>query len=578
MGFLGLDTKSTSPTLEDGRATDLLNVKLSTAFDLKKRYGYSVINGTTVDDLDYSITSINGIFDSDYANGNSYTYAIYGSKIKYDNSNVWATVSNTATISDNQNYQTVCAMALDNAICTNNQDPIFKINSTPAGSVLDVSTLSSALTTAKALIWFQNYLIVGNTTEGGSAVPTRFRWSDVGTIQTWSDANFVDLSSLSGDAIQSFKEMYGDLYVIMRKSIWKATLVGGNDIFVFAKLIDGIGTIAKNSVQVVSLPGDRLGIIFLSEDKKVYLFNGVVVTDIGERIQPTLDTLSPARLDYAVSSFDGKSYYLAVTSSGGSSNDTLLEYQTQIGEWTKHSQIDANAMARVKENTSVIKTYFGNYNAFVYWLDNSDNLNDVDGAQGIIDSVGTLSTNFETGLQVIIDSTITTGIYTGATIRITSGTGQGQERVIMSGLTTGVMVATAFSTTPDSTSVYSIGDINAYYYSKWYDFGDPSRKKTFRSMYLWAKEASSNEVDVSYSEDFGSVLGSETKNLSPSSGSLWDIALWDQGTWGTTGDKFYTTKFAGTGRYLKVDFEQDSIDKSFTLYGYHLLADALDRD
>lgn len=578
MGFLGLDTRSSSPTLQDGHAVDLQNVKISLGLDLKKRYGYSVINSVSLDDLDYSIDTINGIFDTDYSNGNSWTLVFNGRRLKYDNSGTWKTVTGTGTITTGQNNQFVCEMALDNAICTNSEDIPLKVNSTPAHSAVSFTGLSSSLTKAKTIKWFQNYLIFGNTTEGGTPYPTRFRWSNVGTIGTWTDADYVDISSLSGDSITAFKEMYGDLYIIMRKSIWKATLVGGNDIFVFAKLIDGIGSIAKNSVQVVSLPGDRLGIIFLSEDKKIYLFNGVTVTDIGNIIQPTLNGMSPSRLDYAVSAFDGKSYFLAITSSGGSTNDNLFEYQTELNEWSKHTQIDANAMARVKENTAVIKTYFGNYKSFVYWMDNPDNDNDVDGAQGIVDSVGTLSTNTETGVQVILDTELTAGIYTGATIRITSGTGSGQETVVLSGMTTGVMVASAFSTNPDSTSIYSIGDINAHYSTKWYDFGDASRLKTFRGMYMWAEEQSASSIDVSYLEDFSGVLGSETKDLSPSSSSLWDVALWDQATWGTTGDKFYTFKFAGTGRFLQVKFSQDDIDTPFHIYGYHLLADRLDRE
>ena len=104
MGFLGLDTRTSSPNLADGRALDLLNVKLSPAFSLQKRYGWSVINDT-LDDYDQDPTSINGIFDSEYSNGSSYTLAFVGNKLKYDNSGTWATVSGTATITDAQNDQ-----------------------------------------------------------------------------------------------------------------------------------------------------------------------------------------------------------------------------------------------------------------------------------------------------------------------------------------------------------------------------------------------------------------------------------------------------------------------------------------
>lgn len=573
IGFRGLDTRSSTPTIEDSRATDLLNVKLSQGLNLKKRYGYSVIN-TSLDDPDLDSPAITGIFDAEYST-TSFTLAFLGDRVKYDNSGTWTRVPGSPTLTSSQDNLTVCAMALDNAICTNESDKPVAITSSPAVSHLSFTGLSSPITKAKAVIWFRNYIIFGNTTENSTVRPTRFRWTNVGTIDTYTSTDFVDISSLSGDEIVAFKELYGDLYIFMRKSIWKASLVGGNDVFVFTKVIDGVGAIAKSSVQTVVLPDDRLAVAFLSEDKRILLFNGIIVTDIGHRIQPTLDDLNEARLQYAVGLFDQFSYYLSVSDGGSSTNDLLLDFNVQIFEWTKHDNVNANAMARVKESSSLIKTYFGNYKSFVYWFDNPDNLNDVDGATGIIDSVGVLSSNFYTGLQAIIDTGLTAGFYTGATIRITSGTGAGEERVIISGLTTGVVVASAFSTTPDSTSNYSIGDINSYYKTKWYDFGDAPRYKTFRGMFFWAKEASNNSIDTSYAEDFGSDIGSETKSLSPSGSTLWDSAIWDSSTWGTTGDKFYNVQHTGYGRNIRITFAQDDIDKFFEIYGFHLLADRL---
>src|SRR3990167_690837 len=77
MGFLGLDTKSNSPNLQDGRAIDLRNVKLSSAFDLKQRYGYSLINGT-LDEIDEDVSAVTGIFDAEYSDGKSWTLVFVG--------------------------------------------------------------------------------------------------------------------------------------------------------------------------------------------------------------------------------------------------------------------------------------------------------------------------------------------------------------------------------------------------------------------------------------------------------------------------------------------------------------------
>lgn len=575
MGFLGLDTQSSSTNIQDGRASDLLNVKLSSAFNLRKRYGYDTVNDACLDDFSFTSPSITGIFDSEYSTG-SYTLAFVGNKLKYDNSGEWSDVVGTGTITSGQDYRWQCVMALDYAVCTNDQDPPLKVNSVPQHAALNFTGLSDAVTDARAVIWFRNYLIFGNTYENSLRKATRFRWSDVGTIETWQDDNYVDISSLSGDEIVAFKEMYGDLYIIMRKSIWRVSLVGGDDVFSFTKIIDGIGAIAWDSVHILNFPENKLGIIFLSEDKRIYLFNGITVTDIGHVIQPTLNNLSASRLEYASGIFDGEYYYLSVTDSGGSINDKTLVYNTLINEWSVYSQVDANAFARVKESTALVKTYFGNYSSCVYWLDNPDLKNDVAGATGIIDSTATVTSVSETGAQALIDLTLPSGVYTGAICRITSGTGAGEERVIIDHTGTYLVAATAFSTTPDSTSNYSIGDINSYYQTKWYDFGDAPRYKGFLGVYFWGQEESGNEVIVSYSQDFSNTLGSETISLSPESSSLWDEAIWDESTWGTTGDKFYTSKLKGYGRFLQLKFEQAGVDKTFNIYGFHMLGERLD--
>jgi len=574
MGFLGLDTRSSSPLIQDGRASDLKNIKLSQSFDLTKRFGYSVINDT-LDDFSFDSPPITGIFDAKFSTGSNFPIAFIGDKIKYDASGTWTEITNTSTVTSGKNNQWTCVMALDSAVCTNDTDVPLKIDVTPAATALDVGDLSETLTKTKVLIWYKNYLIHGNTVENSIEKPTRFRWSNVGTTETYSDDDFVDIAELGGDEIVGFAELSGPLYAFFKDDIYRITLVGGNDVFVNNKIIDGIGAASRGSIKNVKLANKQLGIVFLDGRKRIYFFDGIGILDIGARIQPTLDDLNEARLQYSVATYDDENYCLSASTSGSSTNNTVLCYQVEIGEWTKYDQIDANAFGRVKTSAGA-KTYFGNYKSFVYWMDNPDKKNDIDGTTGIVDSVGIVDTATITGAQFILDSTLPSGVWTGATFKITSGTGAGLEAIIVSSTATGVALTNAFATTPDNTSNYSIGAIEADYTTKWYDFGDSSRLKNFRNVYFWAKEDSDNEVTVSYAEDFGDTLGSETKDLSPAGSTLWDIALWDQGTWGSTGDKFDRIRLRGRGRHLELKFENDDIDETFKLYGFHMIADGLD--
>ena len=582
MGFRGLDTTSSSPIIPDGRSPDLQNVKLSRTMDLRKRYGWDPIN-ESLDDYDISSPAISGIYDAHFSDGTSKIIAFVGSKMKYVDSTAWTEIGHyysSPTITTGANYQVKCAMALDNAVCTNDNDLIFQIDSTPAKSLLDLSDLTNALTKAKTLIWYKNYLIFGNTVEATVERPTRFRWSDVGTTETYTDANYIDIASLGGDEIVGLVELYGDLYAFLKNSIWKISYVGGSDTFVLNKVVENIGAIARDSIQTVVLTDNRRAIVFLDDDRKVYMFNGASLVNIGAIIQSELDDLSASRLIYSVSLFDGDSYYLCATDSTGSENNIIYEFQTELGEWTKHTDINANAMARVKESTSVVKSYFGNYDAYVYWMDNTaydSDGGDGDGITGVIESVSIVNTKSGTGLQVFIDETPGFGdtSYTGCIIKITSGTAAGEEQVIIHNTSTSLVVGADFDTTPDATSNYSIGAIDAHYKTRWFDFNSVATKKLFRKLYFWAEEASNQEVTISFAEDYGSTLQSTIKNLSPSSSSTWDSAIWDEGIWGTTGDKFYDILLRGSGKVIQFKFYNDENDESFHLYGYHILADNL---
>uniref|UniRef100_A0A6M3KHN6 Uncharacterized protein n=2 Tax=viral metagenome TaxID=1070528 RepID=A0A6M3KHN6_9ZZZZ len=582
MGFLGLDTESSAPMIPDGRSPDLQNVKLSGSLDLRKRYGWDPVN-LTLDTPRTNSPAVTGIYDAHFSDGTNKNIVFVGDEIYYDNSATWTAIGDywvAPTITSGANYQMKCVLALDYAVCTNDYDVPLKISTTPAKSTLDTSDLSDAITKVKSLIWYKNYLILGNIVEGGTERPTRFRWSNVGTIETWSDENYIDIASLGGDEIIDFAELYGDLYVFLKNSIYVVSYVGSTDTFVVNKMIENIGAISRDSLQVITLQDKRRAVIFLDDDKKIYLFDGATLIDIGARMQSLLDDLNASRLQYSVGVFDSESYWICASDSSATENNICFEFQTELGEWVKHTDINANAMGRVKISTSDIRTYYGNYDAYVYWLDNPDY--DSDGGDGVgytgvVEYTYLVNTATMTGAQVLVDSTpgFGTDALTGCIVKITSGTGVGEEQVVIYNTSTGIAVASSFSVPIDSTSNYSVGAIDAYYKTRWFDFGSASSRKGFRKMYFWAEEASSNEVDISFSEDFSSALGTTTKNLAPSSGTTWDSAIWDEGIWGTTGDKFYDVLLKGRARTIQFKFENDDVNETFHLYGYHILADDL---
>ena len=102
-----------------------------------------------------------------------------------------------------------------------------------ATSAAKVAT--TAVTKAKCVAWFRNFLIWGNTYEGAEK-PTRIRWSNIGTTETYSDADYIDIAELGGQEIEAFGVLYDNLYIFLTNSIWKLSFVGGDEIFVVSRL------------------------------------------------------------------------------------------------------------------------------------------------------------------------------------------------------------------------------------------------------------------------------------------------------------------------------------------------------
>lgn len=588
--FLGLDDTSAPTQVQDGRAADLQNIKLDQSKGMRQRYGYSVI-GDTLDvgagenfGVDEDECIVTGLYYTQFSSGTQRIITTCGSRFSYLNGTDWQTVSGiTVAQTAGQNNQFVWTTALDEIIGTNNVNPPIRYNGTTLAQVnfSGLSTASGIIvstvpTTAKTVAFFKNFLVFCNVTENGVAYPTRCRWSNVGTTSTWSDEDFIDIGALGGQEITALAELYDNLYVFLTDSIYRVSFVAGADTFQISKVTDDIGCIAKNSVQSITLTNAQNGLVFLDKDKKVYFFNGVVVQDISTLITDTMQGLSASRLQYAVSTDTNSDYYLCATSGAVTVNNLCLDLEYQIGEWTKHVNIPANAMAHVLDNNGKEKNYFGSYEGFVYELEDTDLHDDVGTATGIITSTSRIQTEDASGLQVIYAAaqSYTTGILAGAPIEITAGPGVGEIRTLATNTTTGLVVTDDFTVTPTKASSFEVGAIDSFYTSKWYDLGDATRLKHFGELYLWGEdEPNASGILISYATDFDSDLTDQTVSMDSTTGdAIWGSAIWGVGLWGSGGtDVFRQVKLGESGRYLRVKWAEDDPDQGMHLYGWNLV-------
>lgn len=584
--FLGLDDTSAPTQVQDGRAQDLQNVTLDISRSLRQRYGSSLplTTGTdqlalkdTLDIQDEAFCAVTGLYYTKYSSGTENIIATCGNRMyKLNGATSWDKISfPTSYITGGQDNQFTFATALDNIIATNDVNPPLQYNGTTLSQVNFTSlSASERPTKAKVVAFFKNYLIFGNTVENGLEKPTRIRWSNVGTINTWTDEDFVDIGALGGQELNCVAELYDNLYLGFTDSIYKVSLVGGTDTFQISKVTDDIGCIAKNSIQSITLNNSQNGLVFLDKDKKVYFFNGVIAQDITPLITGVMGNLSGSRLQYAASADTNADYILCTTSGTGTTNNLCLDLQYQIGEWTKHTNIPANAMASVIDNNTTDQVYFGSYKSLVYQLFDPDLRDDV-GTTNVstvtVDAVNTYTTATASGLTILYDAALsmTPGALIGAPIELIGGTGSGQTNTIADNTTTGIVVTDTFSTTPDATTTLEVGAIDSYYITKWYDFKDPSRLKHFGEVYFWAESDVSSTHSLSYASDFNSDISTLSISMSSSSSdAIWGSAIWGVSLWGSDADIFRQSKLETQGRYLRLKWAEDDPGETFHLFGF----------
>ena len=582
MDFKGLDDTSSPTTVKDGRAAEIQNITLDITGQANKRNGYSLLSLLDTNDVVDSFEAVTSLYELYKSDGTRTILSTCGSKLfKITTAGVKTNITTGVTITEGQDYQFSWISALDYAIGTNFQDVPIKTNGTTT-SALSFTGLSNAITKAKCAVWWKNYLIFGNTVENSVSRTTRIRWSNVGTIETWTDADFVDIATLGGQQIEATATLYDDLYIFLTDSIYKVSLVGGNELINVSKVSEGIGCIAKNSVKNIGI-GNAEGIIFLSRDKSINYLDGVKVTEISSLIDTTMDGLSSSRLPYAVAVDDrtNSHYYLSVTNGTATKNNLLLDFHYGIGEWSKHTQIDANAFCIANDANTVPQVYFGNYNSFVYQMINPDLDSDIDGVVGTISSITAkdiADTSTASGLIVLYDTTANFANVTGATVTITSGTGADEEYIIAQPLpgasATGIIVIDS-TVTATGASVYSVGAIDAYYTTKWYDLGSAPLRKNFAELFVWSSTDTTATAQVYYATDFVKTISSSDV-VSTASGTLWGTGIWGTDTWGGTSTSLTRLPLNVSGRFIKMKFAEPTIDEPMELMGYSIAAFPLD--
>jgi hypothetical protein len=341
-------------------ASDIQNIDLDQRGQLLKRNGSDLNNSTN---MTRSTVTGGGYHQS--TTGTSFMAVVVGT-------NVWTTgntyggsytnVTGTATLTASITNLAQMVSFNDFGVICNDLDAPIQLTASVAYRMPGVST------GAKTCESYNNYLLLGNLSEGGVTFGSRLRWSDVAVLNNWPANNYIDIEPSDGDSIVAIKRYQQNVYVFKKHSIYEVIQTGGlgAEAFIVRPIARGIGAWAKNSVKVV----DNTGLFFLGQNG-VYMFDGSNFDFISDPIQRKVDGLNRSRYPYAVAEvYPAKNqYWLSVSNGVDTKNKTTLVYDYIQKAWSVYTGIEANALIQTEDSNGNVLLFSGDYNGNIYKLD-----------------------------------------------------------------------------------------------------------------------------------------------------------------------------------------------------------------
>lgn len=185
---------------------------------------------------------------------------------------------------------------------------------------------------------FTTMLIKHNDRIFGAAGSVLYETS-VNTATDWAGGAVWNIGINEGGDITGLASLNSDLYIFKYNRIYRMTGYATTErvIGLYAK---DIGTVEPYSIQTVNLTGLGQAIVFLSTDKRLMVMTLTMNGNIGECIQPLLDTVAisegPARCQSAISVLH-RQYMLSFPATGTNLKKTCLclhyesAYKSQYG-------------------------------------------------------------------------------------------------------------------------------------------------------------------------------------------------------------------------------------------------------
>lgn len=376
--------------------------------------------------------------------------------------------------------------------------------------------------------------------------------------------------------VKCIKRLYGALIFGTDRSIW---VLNGDPETNSPRRISSVIGILNNRCMV----GETAAYI-LATNKKFYVFNPTdfsqseIRTDAPAsiKIDPLFNQIAASAsesvcMEYYTTPNVAKIMIGVPISSGAGQNDGIIIYNEtqsilkQKPVWQVWDNINASALRQFVVN-GVINLYSGDYNGFLWKLDDPTIFGDGAVVNGTATS-GAAST--------LTDSTQTWTVnaYIGMRVRVIVGTGINQVRTVTANTATTLTVTPAWNVTPDSTSHYTIGGYDVYWYSNWKEVVE-SYEALKQLWYIWVNANSSGAYTITMilQKDFDQDTNNQLEidvDLTANN-SIWGAFYWGQAFWGARA--VFTERFRKFLRFraIRVAFKHREAGQPFQVNGFAL--------
>jgi len=337
----GLNLGANKFLLKSGEALEALNCDFSEVGTLQRFLGYEKYG----DEL--AASDILGIYDFKTTAGATKWLCVNGAALYSDESGTW-----TSRLVLTTGLEVSFATHLDTVIVSNGTDVMKKSTNGTSWSTLDGTP-----PVAKYILTFDNKVYALNL----SGYASRIRWSDDGTIETWTATNIQDIITNIGigDRITGGTVNNNALLVFKNYSTWKW------DTYELRTLNTTIGCRAPKSIATID------DWTFWLSHQGVYATNGGKPFRISKAVKPFIDGISD--ITTPVGWAEDNFYYLYIGTSNSVTN-CLLIYDYDNNVWSYKSMGDViKNVAILTTSANVRSAYFGDDAGWVYKFKTGNN-------------------------------------------------------------------------------------------------------------------------------------------------------------------------------------------------------------